>query len=131
MKRTITFDEIARQIRDTQQVHFELTALSNWIDCEEPRNATNMREALNHVYAALESNRRAFDAMNLTLTAHREEREQAQATTENAVRVATEVYKSVIERQARELEAAHKKLALFKRRDKRLLTMPTLGYMWR
>ncbi|WP_125705509.1 hypothetical protein [Lacticaseibacillus daqingensis] len=49
----ITMDEIESQIRDTKQVRFELVSLLNWIKYEEPANAANMMEALDHVKAAL------------------------------------------------------------------------------
>lgn len=68
----ITVNDIKQQITATNQVHFELVALRNWIKYEEPHNAKNMNDALDHVYLTLEANRRVFNGVTPQITNQRE-----------------------------------------------------------
>lgn len=56
----ITLDQIENQVRQTKQVRFELVAIENWVNSEEPKNAANILEALQHVYATLEGTQRTL-----------------------------------------------------------------------
>lgn len=105
IKLKITANDIKQQITATNQAHFELVALHNWIEYEEPHNAKNMEDALNNVYLTLEANRRVFNGVMPQITNQREKSISIEKD-----KLETRHAQQIIDDQAHLIQSLNKKL---------------------